>query len=243
MDNRRHGSPDAAFGAGPAFDRQRSGVFDISKAVRMPKRKKTHVAAKKTARPSATRKRRAADAGPAASTLPWLRSPSGSHRFELQGERAQTWSRELQHAAMQWTYIVRNRQRWRGLPSSAKSQGDRARKLLVDLGLRAADLDAIAGDGMVEVVVPYEREEVGWEARIFPWEYVACRRHERGASWTKPHRDAPADDDGARDTSTLRTARVCTSRARQASCVRTTPSRPSGPSSRRASSRRPGKRC
>ena len=23
---------------------------------------------------------------------------------------------------------------------------------------------------MIEVVVPYEREEVGWEARIFPWD-------------------------------------------------------------------------
>src|SRR6478752_10160659 len=187
MDNRRHGSPDAAFGAGPAFDRQRSGVFDISKAVRMPKRKKTHVAVKKTGRPSAMRKRRAADAGPAASTLPWLRSPSGSYRFQLEGERAQTWSRELQHAAMQWTYIVRNRQRWRGLPPSARSQSDRARKLLVDLGLRAADLDAIAGDGMVEVVVPYEREEVGWEARIFPWEYVlaaATSEARRGRSLT-----------------------------------------------------------
>jgi hypothetical protein len=88
---------------------------------------------------------------------------------------------------MQWTYIVRNRQRWRGLPPSARSQSDRARKLLVWLGLRAADLDAIAGDGMVEVVVPYEREEVGWEARIFPWEYVlaaATSEARRGQSLT-----------------------------------------------------------
>jgi hypothetical protein len=138
----------------------------------MPKRKIAPVKTKKAPRPAATRKPRATGPGPAASTLPWLRSPAGSYRFQLEGERAQTWSRELQHAAMQWTYIVRNRQRWRGLPPSARSQSDRARKLLVDLGLRAADLDAIAADGMIEVVVPYEREDLGWEARIFPWEYV-----------------------------------------------------------------------
>jgi hypothetical protein len=126
----------------------------------MPKRKIARVSARKASRPSAT------------SSLPSLRSSSGSYQFHLDGERAKAWSRELQQAAMQWTYIVRNRQRWRGLPSSAKSQGDRARRMLVALGLRAADLDAIASDGMVEVVVPYEREEVGWEARIFPWEYV-----------------------------------------------------------------------
>lgn len=133
------------------------------------------------------RKRRQNAAPSAGATLPWLRSPSGSYAFHLEGERAATWSRELQHAAMKWTYIVRNRQRWRGLPSSAKTQSDRARRLLVDLGLRDADLDAIAADGMVEVVVPYEREEIGWEARIFPWEYVlsaATSEARRGRSLT-----------------------------------------------------------
>jgi hypothetical protein len=133
------------------------------------------------------RKRRGPGSGVAAPALPWLRSPSGTYQFHLEGGRAQTWTRELQHAAMQWTYIIRNRQRWRGLPASAKNQGDRARALLLGLGLRAADLDAIAGDGMVEVAVPYEREEVGWEARIFPWEYVlaaATSGARRGRSLT-----------------------------------------------------------
>jgi len=137
----------------------------------MPKRKIAKVTGK-AKRAAATRKNRTAVARAAPSTLPWLRSPSGSYHFQLDAERATTWSRELQHAAMRWTYIVRNRQRWRGLAASARTQSDRARTLLIDLGLDAADLDLIAGDGMVEVVVPYTREEIGWEARIFPWEYV-----------------------------------------------------------------------
>jgi hypothetical protein len=80
--------------------------------------------------------------------------------------------RELQRFAMQWTYVVRNRARWSTLPVSAKQQGDNAREFLKRLGMSEADLETIATDGVLEVVVPFEREERGWEARILPWEYV-----------------------------------------------------------------------
>src|SRR5678810_212465 len=98
-----------------AFVPPLSGDFEVSKA-RMPKRKTPRVSTRKTAPPPVARKRRGPGSGVAAPALPWLRSPSGTYQFHLEGERAQTWTRELQHAAMQWTYIIRNRQRWRGLP-------------------------------------------------------------------------------------------------------------------------------
>jgi hypothetical protein len=153
----------------------------------MPKRKIARTTAKATVKKAVATKRRRSARNAAGTTLPWLRSASGEYRFQPTVDQAESWSRELQQAAMQWTYIVRNRQRWRGLPDSVKTQSERARKLLMGLGLTAADLDAIAGDGMVEVVVPYRREEEGWEARIFPWEYVlaaATREARRGQPLT-----------------------------------------------------------
>ena len=81
-------------------------------------------------------------------------------------------TRQLQRAAMQWTYILRNRERWAALPVSVKNQADRARRLLWSLGLSDADLQTMAADRIVEVAIPYVSEAAGWEARIFPWEFV-----------------------------------------------------------------------
>lgn len=80
---------------------------------------------------------------------------------------------ELQRAAMHWSYVVRNRKRWAGLPVSVANQTERARSLLTtQLGLAESDLNAIAADGIVEVEIPFMGEASGWEARIFPWEFV-----------------------------------------------------------------------
>jgi hypothetical protein len=80
--------------------------------------------------------------------------------------------RQLQRAAMQWTYVLRNRERWAALPVTVKNQTERARTLLESLGLTDADLQAIATDRIVEVAIPFVSETDGWEARIFPWEFV-----------------------------------------------------------------------
>ncbi len=96
-------------------------------------------------------------------------------------------TKELQRAAMQWTYVLRNRERWSALPVSAKRQAERARVLLKDLGMSEADLQAIATDRVVEVAVPYARETDNWEARIFPWEFVlagATREARHGEALT-----------------------------------------------------------
>lgn len=69
--------------------------------------------------------------------------------------------RDFQQAAMRWTYVLRNRKRWSSLPASEKNQADRACRFLLQLGLTDADLQTIATDRLVEVVIPYVRENEG----------------------------------------------------------------------------------
>lgn len=94
---------------------------------------------------------------------------------------------DLQRAAMEWTYVVRNRSRWRSAAARSASLEARAQTLLDGWGLHAAALDAIASTGVVEVAIPYAREADGWEQRIFPWEFVlaaATRERRNGAPLT-----------------------------------------------------------
>jgi hypothetical protein len=147
---------------------------------------------------------RAARRSAASAAVPWLQSSSGTYRFT---ENADTLLHDLQRAAMQWTYIVRNRQRWRGLPDSQVSQAARARAALLGFGLTPADLDAIARDHVVEVVVPFAREDEGWQARIFPWEYVlaaATREARRGEPFTVVRRLEAAAASARRTTAAQR---------------------------------------
>jgi hypothetical protein len=115
-----------------------------------------------------------------------FRTPTRSFSLNppLNEERA---TKALQRAAMQWTYVLRNRERWSALPVSAKRQAERARVLMKDLGMSEADLQTIATDRVVEVAVPYTREADNWEARIFPWEFVlagATREARHGEALT-----------------------------------------------------------
>ena len=84
--------------------------------------------------------------------------------------------RVLQEAAMRWSYIARNRQRWRQAAASGNaSQGlsNRSRDLLVqELHVPEEFLARIAQQGLVEVSVPYREEQSAWESRVFPWEYM-----------------------------------------------------------------------
>ncbi len=93
----------------------------------------------------------------------------------------------LAREAIRWSYVVRIRQRWLGNESVERDQEERCRRTLRELGLDAAELDLIAAAGLVEVEIPYVAEEIGWEARIFPWEFVlstATRGRRRGTQLT-----------------------------------------------------------
>lgn len=78
----------------------------------------------------------------------------------------------LKELAWRWNYALQNRSRWASRSEAAKRQRDEVRALVRQLGLKEEALDRIVASGLVEVAVPFEREEEGWEFRIFPWEYV-----------------------------------------------------------------------
>jgi hypothetical protein len=93
----------------------------------------------------------------------------------------------LQRSAMEWSYVLRNRRRWADREASREEQAERSRALLDQLGIEPERMRAIASAGLVEVSVPFVAEEVGWEARVFPWEYAlsgATRAVRRGLPLT-----------------------------------------------------------
>jgi hypothetical protein len=81
-------------------------------------------------------------------------------------------SQRLKRFAMQWVYVVRNRGRWSETEAARNDLSERVRQGLEELGLELRDLERIAEAGTVEVSIPYHTEEVGWETRILPWEYM-----------------------------------------------------------------------
>src|SRR5262249_20057192 len=83
-----------------------------------------------------------------------------------------TSSEKLQEAAMKWRAVVRNRRRWADAKGTRKEKDDMAQAQLLMLGVSLADLNKLAAARIVEVSVPFTNERTGWEARVFPWEYV-----------------------------------------------------------------------
>ncbi len=102
----------------------------------------------------------------------------------------------FQRAAMQWSYIVRNRRRWSGRESLVREQASRTQRLLLeDFNIGSEELSALAKSRVAQVVIPYQGEEIGWEMRVFPWEFVlsvATRGLRRGEPLTIMRRLARA---------------------------------------------------
>ena len=81
---------------------------------------------------------------------------------------------DFQRTAMYWDYVLRNRIRWSRDPGTSASVTRRALEALGKLGIDDAKLAEIAKAGVVEIEIPYTsaHEEIGWELRIFPWEFL-----------------------------------------------------------------------
>ena len=75
---------------------------------------------------------------------------------------------DFQAAAMRWSSVARNRERWRlGGEDPWRGEGGPLHRYL------APQLDRIARAEVVEVSVPGAGpEDAGWEFRVFPWEYA-----------------------------------------------------------------------
>ena len=93
-----------------------------------------------------------------------LSTPSGAlHEFQ---------SVRLGQIALKWAYFVGNRRRWVAGGVDREEQSRRCAKELEQLGINPTMLENLAHAGLVQVSIPYVTEEQGWEARIFPWEYM-----------------------------------------------------------------------
>jgi hypothetical protein len=87
---------------------------------------------------------------------------------------------ELEQFSLYTSYLVQKRGRWSGDFEPLVIEVEHS---LQDLGVPSEILQQIATQGVVEVSIPYEAEEIGWAARILPWEFVltaATRRHRKG---------------------------------------------------------------
>jgi hypothetical protein len=80
----------------------------------------------------------------------------------------------LQQAAMKWSYVLRNRRRWIDQPRARLEQAREARRELEAIAGAGAlsALSGLARAALIEITIPFSTEERGWEARIFPWEYM-----------------------------------------------------------------------
>src|SRR5262245_40323416 len=78
----------------------------------------------------------------------------------------------LRQVTLRWAYFVANRRRWTSGGLNAEEQGQRSAAQLEEFGVTPDWLRRFADAGLVEVGIPYATEAQGWEARIFPWEYM-----------------------------------------------------------------------
>jgi hypothetical protein len=78
----------------------------------------------------------------------------------------------LQQLAMRWAHVVRNRRRWSKEDKPTKVLEARAIEAFEAIGVTRAQLEALGHADHVEVSMPFESEHIGWEARVFPWEYM-----------------------------------------------------------------------
>src|SRR5262249_9770333 len=81
---------------------------------------------------------------------------------------------DFQRAAMYWEYVLRNRIRWAQDQHTSQAVTTRALDTLNKLGIDDAKLTEIAQAGVVEIEIPFTsaHEEIGWELRVFPWEFM-----------------------------------------------------------------------
>ena len=110
--------------------------------------------------------------------------------------------------AMYWEFVLRNRIRWAQDTEASDSVSARALQALAALGIDSGQLAEMAKAGVVEIDIPYTsaHEEIGWELRVFPWEFLlvtgtanertgplivirhVCCDERRDAVWRKPQK-------------------------------------------------------
>jgi hypothetical protein len=77
---------------------------------------------------------------------------------------------DLDQAALAWCYIARHRVRLEGSRMAREDLAERSAKALYALGVGSDDLRALATSRLIEVSIPFSRDNDNWAARIMPWE-------------------------------------------------------------------------
>jgi hypothetical protein len=102
-------------------------------------------------------------------------------------------SQRLKRSAKIWSQVVSNRERWKNLAGGSVDLIGKSREVFLSVGITEEHLAAIAAARLVEVSVPFQREDEGWEALIFPWEAMlsAATKPNRGDAslWVVRHLD------------------------------------------------------
>ena len=80
--------------------------------------------------------------------------------------------RNMQRLAVHWNYVISNRERWYANHVAREDVAKSALQTLKELGITTNHLRRMANAGVVEISTTFESEEIGWEARIMPWEYL-----------------------------------------------------------------------
>jgi hypothetical protein len=87
-----------------------------------------------------------------------------------------------------WNYAIRNRQRYS--EASRDTLCQQCQDELGELGVDKDALQELAERGLVEVSIPFQAENIGWEARIMPWESIFSLATKR---WRKDRHPAVSE--------------------------------------------------
>jgi len=79
---------------------------------------------------------------------------------------------DLQQKAVKWAYTVRNRIRWATDAEVLRQITESAVKDLDSMGLTGDALQQLSDARLIEVAIPFTKEEEGWELRVLPWEFL-----------------------------------------------------------------------
>lgn len=81
--------------------------------------------------------------------------------------------KRFQMLAMRWSKQAAQRQQWIGREVDAALTQENARVAIEESGLTEANLQTLLDADVVQIVIPWSgSEEVAWETRVMPWEFI-----------------------------------------------------------------------
>ncbi|MGA2742722.1 MAG: hypothetical protein ABSG65_35445, partial [Bryobacteraceae bacterium] len=79
---------------------------------------------------------------------------------------------DLRKKAVKWAFAVRNRIRWATDAEVLRQVRAAAKDDLESMGLDKPKLQQLGEQRLIEVAIPFTKEEEAWELRVLPWEFL-----------------------------------------------------------------------